>query len=268
LTLIDRSYSTIVLECSASSQVLVVRLNRPGAANAVNTAMIVELENLFRALASGEYGYRCVVITGTGPRAFCGGGDLKERRGFTDADWTAQHRVMERAMLYLSDCPVPVLAAVNGAAIGGGLELVLASDIAYGVPDARFALPEVGLGIIPGAGGTQNLPRLVGPRRAKALILSGCAFTADEALAWGVLNKVVPAGMLMEEILGLASTIAGNAPLAVRQAKKAINYGLQMDLQTGMRLEIELYDQLVPTADRREGVCAFIEKRPPEFGGY
>ena len=157
----------------------------------------------------------------------------------------------------LRDCPIPVIAAVNGAAYAGGLELVLHCDFAYASATAKFALTEVSLGIMPGGGGTQTLPRVVGERRAKELILSAKPFSAEEALAWGVVNKLCPA----ERVL------AALAPLAVRQAKHAVRAGLDLDLDSAMQLELEAYNRLVGTEDRREGLRAFNEKRKPVFKG-
>jgi enoyl-CoA hydratase/carnithine racemase len=162
---------------------------------------------------------------------------------------------------------VPVIAAVNGIAYGGGCELALACDFIYAASTARFALPEVTRGIIPGAGGTQNLPRAIGERRAKEMILTGRAFSAQEALAWGMVNAVCEPAELMPRVLEVARTICHNAPIAVRQAKKAIHQGLQTDLTTGLLLEIQAYERPISTDDRREGVRAFNEKRPPEFKG-
>jgi enoyl-CoA hydratase/carnithine racemase len=165
------------------------------------------------------------------------------------------------------DCSVPVVAAVNGAAFGGGCELALACDFIYAARSARFALTETSLGIIPGCGGTQNLPRAVGERRAKELILSARPFTADQALAWGMVNEVFESDQLMAKTLEAARAICANGPIAVRQAKKAIHYGLNADLRTGLAFEIEAYNRTVVTEDRLEGVRAFGEKRKPRFSG-
>jgi enoyl-CoA hydratase/carnithine racemase len=208
---------------------------------------------------------RCVVLTGAGARAFCAGGDLKERDGMTQAQWQAQHELFERGFAALLELPTPVIAAVNGHAYGGGLETALACDFIYAARSARFALSEVRLGIMPGGGGTQNLPRAVGERRAKELILTARAFSAEEGLGWGLINKI--SDEVLKEALETAKAIAENAPLSVRQAKKSIHYGLQMDLLTGYRFEIEAYNRLVDTEDRREGVRAFNEKRKPVFKG-
>lgn len=261
-----RSYETILSEI-VQPGLLLVSLNRPQAANAFNTQMMRDLLDLWTGITTDPGDVRCMVLTGAGGRAFCGGADLKERNGMSDAQWQAQHEIIERQYQALLDCPVPVIAAINGHAFAGGLELILACDFAYAVPGARFALTEVTLGIMPGAGGTQTLPRAVGERRAKEIILTGKAFGAEEALRWGLVNALHAPDRLMPEALATAATICANAPLAVRQARKSIHAGLQLDLGSGMRFEIEAYNRLVPTEDRREGIRAFNEKRKPDFQG-
>ena len=260
------NYQTLGIE-PREAHVLLVTLNRPNALNALNTQMGRELHELWTRLAAEPGDTRCVVLTGAGDRAFCAGADLKERDGMSQADWQAQHELFERAFMALMELPLPVIAALNGHAFGGGLELALCCDFIYASGTARFALPEVRLGIMPGGGGTQNLARAVGERRAKELILSGRQFTAEEGTAWGLFNAAFPPASLLEEVLKTAETIAQNAPLSVRQAKKSIHYGLQTDLLTGYRFEIEAYNRLVDTEDRREGVRAFNEKRKPNFTG-
>jgi enoyl-CoA hydratase/carnithine racemase len=247
--------------------ILLVTLNRPEASNALNTRMGLDLLEVFERFSIDLQGLRVIIITGSGDKAFCAGGDLKERNGMTDASWQAQHLVFERMARALMACPLPLIAAVNGAAYGGGCEIAAASDFVYAASHARFALTEVTLGIMPGTGGTQNLARAVGERRAKELILSGLPFTAAEAEAWGLVNRVVEPADLMEATMTIARRIAANGPLAVRQAKQAIHRGLQMSVSDGMAFEIAAYNRLVPTADRREGVRAFNEKRKPVFRG-
>jgi enoyl-CoA hydratase/carnithine racemase len=167
----------------------------------------------------------------------------------------------------LLEVPLPVIAAVNGHAYGGGLETAMACDFIYAARNARFALSELRLGIMPGGGGTQNLPRAVGERRAKELILRAQAFDAEQGLRWGLVNHVSEPGRALDDALGAAADITRNGPLAVRQAKKSIHYGLQGDLHTGCRFEIEAYNRLVSSEDRHEGVRAFNEKRTPQFKG-
>src|SRR5688500_9449377 len=260
----DMQYQTLELE-SRGEHVLVARLNRPEVLNALNTQMGRELLDLWTRLAAEPGALRCMVLTGTGERAFCAGADLKERDGMSPADWQAQHELFERGFMALMEFPLPVVAALNGHAFGGGLEIALCCDFIYAAAGARFALPEVRLGIMPGGGGTQNLARAVGERRAKELILTARAFSAEEGLAWGLINKV--SDKPLDDALETARAIAENAPLSVRQAKKSIHYGLQTDLLTGYRFEIEAYNRLVDTDDRREGVRAFNEKRKPAFKG-
>ena len=259
-------YDTLAIE-RRGLHVLLVSLNRPDALNAINTQMGRDTLDLWTRLTAEPGDTRCVVLTGAGGRAFCAGGDLKERNGMSDEAWRAQHEIFERGFMALLECTVPVIAAVNGHAYGGGLETALACDFIYASSSSRFALSEVRLGIMPGGGGTQNLARAVGERRAKELVLTARAFTAQDALAWGLVNRVCESDRLLDEALDTATAISDNAPLAVRQAKKSIHYGLQMDLLTGYRFEIEAYNRLVTTEDRLEGVRAFNEKRKPSFRG-
>jgi len=259
------AYQTLGTELD--ERILVVTLNRPEILNALNTQMGLDLSDLWHRLAECGDAVRVVILTGAGDRAFCAGGDFKERNGLSDEAWRHQHEIFEHAFLSIIDSAIPVIAAVNGHAFGGGLEFVLAADFAYGVPHARFALTEVSIGIMPGGGGTQTLPRAIGGRRAKELILTARPFTADKALDWGVLNQICEPTELLKTAKDTARVIAGNAPLSVRQAKKAIQNGLQVDLHTGLRIEIEAYNHLVPTEDRREGIRAFVEKRRPAFKG-
>ena len=259
-------YETILAE-TIRPHLLLVTLNRPEVGNAMNTQMGLDLLDLWTSLIGDLGDIRCVVMTGAGDRIFCAGGDLKQRKGMTQAQWQHQHEIFERSRDALMDCPVPVIAAVNGHAYGGGCEKVLSCDFAYAVRGARFALPEVTLGIMPGAGGTQFLPRAVGERRAKEIILTGRPFTAEQALEWGVINHVSEQGALMDDVLATAETICANAPLSIRQAKKSVHHGLQMDIRRALWFEIEAYNRLVDTDDRREGVLAFNEKRKPDFKG-
>jgi enoyl-CoA hydratase/carnithine racemase len=247
--------------------ILLVTLDRPEASNAMNTRMGLDLMGLFEGLLIDLEDLRAVVLTGRGEKAFCAGGDLRERKGMSDATWQAQHAIFERMVRALMGCPIPVIAAVNGSAYGGGCEIAAAADFVYASTNARFALTEVTLGIMPGAGGTQNLPRAVGERRAKELILSGLPFSAAEAEAWGLVNRVLPLPELVDAALGIALRIAGNGPISVRQAKQSIHRGMQMSLWDGLAFEIEAYNRLVPTDDRREGVLAFNERRKPNFQG-
>lgn len=260
------TYPTLAL-AREGEHVLVVTLNRPEVLNAINSQMGRDWLDLFNGLAADPGDIRCVVLTGAGERAFCAGADLKERDGMSVETWRTQHAQFEQAFVALMECPVPIIAAVNGHAYGGGLETALCCDFIYASRNAKLALSELRLGIMPGGAGTQNLPRAVGERRAKELILTARAFTAEEGADWGLVNKVCEPGRTLAEALETAQAIASNAPMAVRQAKKSIHYGLQTDLLTGYRFEIEAYNRLVDTDDRREGVRAFNEKRKPVFKG-
>ncbi len=251
----------------AGAGLLLLRLDRPEVANALNTAMGRDLLAFFDGLNADPTTTRAVVVTGAGSRAFCAGGDLKQRNFMNDAEWQDQHLVFERMVRAWRACPIPVIAAVNGAAYGGGCEMVLLCDFAYAADSARLALTEVTLGIMPGAGGTQLLPRAAGAARAKEILLTGRPFTAAQAAEWGLVNAVFPADALLDRTLDTARAIAANAPLATRQIKHAVNFGLQIDLASALMFEIEAYNRLVPTEDRREGVRAFNEKRRPDFKG-
>ncbi|MFL9966372.1 enoyl-CoA hydratase-related protein [Paraburkholderia sediminicola] len=254
-----------MIEVEDVGSVKVAKLNRPQAANAINTQLGCELLDVFADLAVPR-DTRCVILSAAGERHFCAGGDLKERNGMTDDQYLKQHAVYERMVRAIVECPIPVIAAVNGIAYAGGTELVLACDFAYAVPHARFALTETSLGIMPGCGGTQNLPRAIGMRRAKELILSATPFSAEEALQWGMLNKIV-SGSVMDEAMATATKIASNGPLAITQAKRAMNFGAQMDLRSAMEFEIDAYNRLATSNDRKEGIAAFNENRAPQWTG-
>ncbi len=260
------NFETLLIETLAP-HVQLVTLNRSEVSNAFNTQMAKDLITLFEGFSLDTGDVRALVLTGSGSRAFCAGGDLKERNGMSDAAWGAQHLLYERMVRAVLGCPVPTIGAVNGAAYGGGCELVAALNFCYAAETAKFAQTEVKIGIIPGAGGTQTLARAVGERRAKELILSGTPFTAAQALEWGLLNAIYPQDDLLPATVETAERIAANAPIATRQAKQAIHKGLQMGLADGLAFEIEAYYRTIPTADRREGVAAFNEKRKPKFEG-
>jgi enoyl-CoA hydratase len=262
----DTKYETLLVE-DLGGGLIVLTLNRPQASNAMNTQMGRDLLSFWDGINAAPNRYRCIVLTGAGDKAFSAGGDLKERKGMTDDQWQEQHLLFERMVRAFIGCPVPVIGAINGVAYGGGCEMTLCCDFAYASETARFALTEVTLGIMPGAAGTQNLPRAVGERRAKEIILTGKPISAREAYEWGMLNRVCAPGAVVGEAVETGRRIADNAPIAVRQAKHSIHFGMQMDLHSGMMFEIEAYNRMVPTEDRREGVLAFNEKRKPQFKG-
>jgi len=245
----------------------VVTLNRPEVRNALNTVMMTELRDLFQQLYVDSGALRAVIVTGAGEKAFCAGGDLKQRNSMTDQEWQQQHAVLEQAIEAIVACPLPVIAAVNGDCMGGGLEVALCCDFIYAANSARFALPEGKLGIMPGGCGTQNLTRAVGERRAKELIMTGRIFDANSAQQWHLVNEVVPYADLMQAVQSVANEISQLGPLSVMQIKKSISVAAQTDLKTGYAFELAAYNRLIPTEDRIEGVAAFNEKRRPKFTG-
>jgi enoyl-CoA hydratase len=260
------SYKTLNVAASPDGYVVTVELNRPEALNAMNTAMGEELLRCFDAF-TWDKTVRAVVFTGAGEKAFCVGGDLKERNEMSDEVWRAQHLIFEQGAARVLHCPVPVIAAVEGFALAGGCELALLSDFIVAGETAVFGVPETTLGIFPGIGGTQLLPRIVGAPMAREMIFTGRRVDAKEAKAVGLVNHLVPKGQARAKALEIATTIAANGPVAVRQAKKAINRGSETDLETAMALAIEAYNVTVTTEDRLEGVRAFNEKRKPRFQG-
>jgi enoyl-CoA hydratase/carnithine racemase len=260
------SFEHLNVTRSADGFVVTVEMNRPEALNAMNTAMGEDLLRCFEEL-HWDRAVRAVVFTGAGEKAFCVGGDLKERDGMSDEAWRAQHVIFEQGAARVLRCPVPVIAAVEGFALGGGCELAVLSDFIVASESAVFAVPEVTRGIFPGIGGTQLLPRIIGGPRAKEMIFSGRRVDAREAKAIGLVNHLVPVGQARARAAEIAATIAENGPVAVRQAKKAIAWGSGTDLETGMILAIEAYNNTVTTEDRLEGVRAFNEKRKPRFQG-
>jgi enoyl-CoA hydratase/carnithine racemase len=263
---VSGEYRHLLVTRSSDGHVVTVTLNRPQQMNAMNTAMGEDLLACFDGFQR-DADARAVVFTGAGDRAFCAGGDLKERHAMTDEAWRAQHVIFEQAAMRVLRCPVPVIAAVEGFALAGGCELAILSDFIVAGETAVFGVPETTLGIFPGIGGSQLLPRIIGSPLAKELIFTGRRMKAEEAKAAGLVNHLVPAGQARTVALDIATTIAGNGPVAVRQAKKAIAYGAETDLETAMVLAIEAYNATVVTEDRLEGVRAFNEKRKPRFEG-
>lgn len=263
---LNKELSTLVLE-SPEENTLIVRLNRPKAGNSITTEMGEEIISVFGALEANPQSFRTVLLTGTGDRIFCGGADLKQRDGMTDEDFNSQHYLFERMIRSIYDCPMPLIASLNGSAVAGGLELALACDFIVSSDEAKFGFLEVKRGIMPGGGGTQTLPRAIGTRRAKELIFSADLITANQALEWGLVNHLYPKDEVLNESISLARKINENAPLAVRQAKKSIHFGTQMDTRTALFFEAEVYSRVVGTADRLEGIKAFVEKRKPAFVG-
>lgn len=241
-------------------------LNRPEVRNAIGRAMAGELIGLLaRTVEDREL--RAVVITGAGGEAFCAGADLKERAQMSEAEVRAFLAGLRDALRALERSDKVFIAAVNGAALGGGTELALACDLRVAVPDASFGLTEVTLGIIPGGGGTQRLPRLIGPGRAKDVILTGRRIGAEEAYRLGMVNRLVETRSAVEEGLELARTIAKNAPIAVAAAKHAVDEGTGLAMDEALALEHRYYERTLGTRDRLEGLNAFRQRRAPRFTG-
>jgi enoyl-CoA hydratase/carnithine racemase len=254
-----------LVEVAAAELIATVALDRPEAHNALSMALCEALLAALERLA-GDPAVRAVVLEGRGP-SFCAGADLKERRGKPGA-WVRRHnRGIAGVTNALAAFPQPVVAALHGHALGGGAEIALACDLRVAAEGTRIGFPEATLGIIPGAGGTQRLPRLVGPAVAKALIFTGRRLEADEALRVGLVSEVVPHGQAGEAARALARRIAASAPLAVAAAKQAIDHGLDSSLAAGLALEYRSQTALYASADWREGLAAFAEKRPAQFRG-
>jgi len=241
-------------------------LNRPQALNAFDRPLLGAIASATAAIRADRE-VRCLIVTGTGSKAFSAGADLKERHGMS-LDETRQYVHLIRTTFDgIARLPFPVIAAINGVAFGGGLELALACDLRLMVESAEIGLTEVAVGIMPGAGGTQRLPRLVGPTRAKDMIFAARRIAAAEAAAIGLVNAVVPAARLQDAAAQQAERIAAQAPLAVRQAKHAIDAGGDTALALGLDIEATAYSRLLGTQDRVEGLAAFAEKRKPNYRG-
>jgi len=258
------SYQTILLE--EQEGVATITLNRPDVLNAQNNPMRLELVDAFSRLR-GDGGARVIVVTGAGERAFSAGADIRE---FLEPPVPTRFREERKRLDYRGEmdrCPQPIIAAIRGYALGGGLELALACDIRIAAEDAQLGLTEINLGIIPGGGGTQRLPRLVGRGKALEMILTGARIPAAEALRLGLVERVVPAAELMPAAQALARSIADKAPIALRYAKEAVVSGLGLPLADGLRLENDLSTLLRTTEDRVEGARAFVEKRKPKWSG-
>lgn len=261
----DESGLSVKLDCHG--EVAVITLNRPDDLNAFNYESLVRLGEVVEEIRQNRHQIRSVIVTGAG-RAFSAGADLKERRTLNAQQVRRNVRAIREVFTAVEELPQPTIAAVNGYAFGGGFELMLACDLRLAVRDARMGLTEVSLGIIPGAGGTQRLPRLIGPSRAKELILTARKINAEDALQYGLLNGIADdAEQLRRMAFELANEIAANAPLAVYQAKYAINRGSNVDLYSGMEVEAQAYEMIIPTKDRAEALAAFADKRKPVFRG-
>jgi enoyl-CoA hydratase len=243
-----------------------VTLNRPAKLNTLNGQMVEDLLACFRSI-QGDQEVRVVILTGAGEKAFTAGVDIAELAGLSALSGKDFARRGHEALCSIESLGKPVLAAVNGYALGGGCEMAMACTLRLASENARFALPEVKLGLIPGYGGTQRLPRFIGRGRALELILSGEQITAQQACEIGLVNHVVPPAELIPAAENLARKIMANAPLALKYALEAVQHGLEMTLPEGLFLESNLFGLCCSTADMKEGTRAFLEKRPPKFEG-
>ena len=246
--------------------VVTITLNRPEARNALNRPLLEALRKEL-GLVAHRRDVRAVILTGAGDKAFCAGADLRERLSMTDAEVRMFIPLIRGAITDVERVGCPVIAALNGVAFGGGMEMALSADLRVASKDAQMGLTETSLAIIPGAGGTQRLPRIVGLAKAKELIFTARRLTADDALAIGLVNRVVPAGDVMKAAQELAQEIGKNGPIAVQQAKYAIDMGFGMPIDAGLAVEWKCYEQVLHTRDRTEGLAAFNEKRPPQYKG-
>lgn len=250
-------------------QVAVITLNRPDRMNTLGGTMKADLARAFFDLARNDERVRTILVTGSGERAFCAGADIKERASevVRGTDYFVRQKATHDLFRNIEEFEKPVVAAINGVALGGGLEIALCCDIRIASDNARFGLPEIKLGVIPAAGGTQRLPRLIGEARAKELILTADIVDAETAHRYGLVSRVVPQGELMTVAIALSQQIARHPPLAVRFAKRAINRGMQTDLDSGLEYERYAAAMIVDSEDRVEGMRAFVEKREPQFKG-
>lgn len=245
--------------------ILIMMLNRVESANALSTALLQELQIKLEEAAQSDA--RVVILTGAGQKAFCAGADLKERRGMDESQVRQAVARIRRVIQAVASLPMPVIAAVNGVAFGGGTELALACDLRVSAESAKFGLTETSLAIIPGAGGTQRLARLIGIAKAKELIFTARRIDAHTALQFGLVNQVTSDESLLGQAIVLAQEIASNGPIAVRQAKYAMDVGVETDLATGLVIETKAYEMTIPTQDRLEGLSAFAERRLPKYQG-
>ncbi len=243
-----------------------VTLDRPGAMNAFNYDMLVELGQITESIRINP-DIRVIIFTGAGDRAFSVGADLKERKTLTDLQVKRNLYKIGEVFSAIENLPQPTIAMMNGFAFGGGMELALACDFRIAADTALMGLTETGLAIIPGAGGTQRLPRLIGEAKALELILTARRMSAAEALSYGILTKIATPENLTQETADFADSILANGPIALQQAKFAIKHGMNVDLQTGLAIERKAYELTIPTEDRIEALNAFSEKRKPVFKG-
>ncbi|MBT7259523.1 MAG: enoyl-CoA hydratase [Desulfobacula sp.] len=262
----DGSTSDTLLQVGKKDQTIILTMNRPKVMNCLNFDLLYAIKKQIDDLQYAK-DIRTVIITGAGEKAFCAGADLKERLSLTPNEVKKFIITIRNLLTSIQNLPIPVICAVNGVALGGGTEVALASDIRIASENATMGLTEARLAIIPGGGGTQRLPRIIGVAKAKELIFTGKRVDAKEALEIGLVNKVTPSHTLMDECLKMADMIAQTGPIAVEMAKYAIDKGIETDLATGLAIESNAYRVTIPTEDRIEGLTAFKEKRKPVYKG-
>ncbi|SDN32706.1 short chain enoyl-CoA hydratase [Actinacidiphila guanduensis] len=260
----ERRFGEYVVVRRHGERVAELVLDRPEAMNAVSRAMAAAIEEACAALAA-DLSVSVTVLTSSAPRAFCAGADLKERNSLTDAELLRQRPQSRAAYTGVLELPMPAIAAVGGFALGGGYEIALACDVIVADETAVVGLPEVSVGVIPGGGGTQLLPRRVGAARAAELVFTARRVPAAEALSLGMVDQLVPAGSVRTEALALAERIAANSPVGLRAAKRALRLGHGLDLRAGLEVEDAAWHKVAFSPDRAEGVAAFNEKRSPRW---
>lgn len=258
------TYENILFE--TKDGITTITFNRPKSLNALNAALLAELSDALDKVAADE-NIRVLILTGAGDKAFVAGADIGELARFSALQGKNFAQVGQTVIGQLQRLAIPTVAAVNGFALGGGSEMALACDIIYAAETASFGLPEIKLGLIPGFGGTQRLPRLISANMAKELIFTGRMIKAAEAKALGLVNRVCEAGTLLDEVMQTASEMASKGKVALRAAKEAVNSGLNVDLETGLRIERDAFALCMASVDAKEGTTAFLEKRKPEFKG-
>ena len=259
------TYENILVETSEDG-IMTITFNRPKALNALSTALLNEFADALDKVAADEE-VRVLVLTGAGEKAFVAGADIRELARFDALQAKHFAQAGQSVIGKLQSLCIPTVAAVNGFALGGGSEMALACDFIYAADTATFGLPEITLGLIPGFGGTQRLPRLVGANVAKEMIFTGRMIKADEAKTLGLVNRVCEPGALRDQVMATARAMAAKGKVALRAAKEAVNHGLDVDLATGLQIERDAFALCMASSDAREGTAAFLEKRKPVFKG-
>jgi len=251
---------------TAENEIGILTINRPKALNALNTETLREIQAALREIENHPE-WKALILTGAGEKAFVAGADIAEMRGMNSMEALNFSKLGHLTLRMIQDLDRPVIAAVNGFALGGGTEIALACDFIYASENAKFGLPETTLGVFPGFGGTQRLPRLIGKGKAKELIFTGKMVSAQEAYEMGLVNRVFPLSSLMEETKRVALQIASNGPVAVRLAKMVIDTGFNLELAEACSLESYAFSITFTTEDQKEGMSAFLEKRKPSYKG-